>query len=343
MPKNNIADAYDDQSVTKKGRTLLDEEIAELRKLITERFPEAGAIAEIDKGKKRIALRTIAKICSVDTRTVGRYLQLYQDEQNHSASVRKSKKNDPREMLWAIFYEGIRLISTPVPDMIQFMSQYIPRLNQIKLSKKSGNLPLASNSTYYNKAMEVFDIGAGHSSVRAMHADQRFKKKIENCLKNWEPGTVGLHAITLKCQISKSKCNGRKDRGGSFSIVLMIERKLGNNKEMAFSVLPTTANRNITINEIKEFLKSLTYPPKLVRLVTDKDGKPTAVSNLYELENAIGSDVKIELDEPSKGLTDRFRIPGRFTSKDELIEYLQGLMNHGYKYKRAQKSESSQN
>ena len=212
------------------------------------------------------------------------------------------------------------------------MGRYIPRLRQVSL-KNSKMRPLASNSTYYNKAKDCFDVGEGHATVGAMLGDRDFRRKVEGCLQIWPPGTIGIHTVKVTYQISGKQNDGRKERGGRLAIILMIERKIGPEKHKTFTALPIIAKHDKTTKAVKDFILSLEERPRLVRLVTDQDGKPTT-ANLYEMQKALGDIAMVEPDEPTKGLIEHFRIPGRFTSKKALLDYLCGLQEHGYKYKR---------
>lgn len=251
---------------------------------------------------------------------------------------------------WAFFFEGMRLLSTPMQDLQEYMGQYIPHLTvSVLLAKKSDwkRRSLASVGTFYDKARECFDSSGFMRTVRERRSDLSLDLVVKNNLKEWPPGTIGVHTVPITWDLDHGKGAARdkaySETGGRMGIMLLAERKAGLDKAVAFSPVEANSTDEEKANDIKEFLEDIEAPTKVVRLVTGRrdDGFVPTTMDKDVLQRLLGDLAIVEVDVPTIGLkanfavtskiAQTFKVKGRFRSIDAMYKYLHDLLNKEYK------------
>lgn len=306
---------------------------------------ELGKFSEGDSIKNpRIKIR-IAKIAdhlSIDKRTAERYFAkpalLAKEISRHD-----KEKRWHNELRWRVFFEGMRLFSLPVPDLVNCMKRYVPDLAEVFID--DGTKRLASLSTIYNRTLECFDVDSTSRTVRDRKADNALQERVKANLRAWAPGTIGVHTISILWQVDHSGDNAFnsnfKEIGGRLDVMVLVERS--QQPHMAFSPLPSNVTPRDIAADITSFLGDITGPEKVVRLVVGKtaDGyAPTTISR-EALQSCLGDLARVEEDCPTRGikgdsvltndLADAFRLPGRFKTAEDAYNYLLSLMERGYR------------
>lgn len=250
-----------------------------------------------------------------------------------------------KEKRWAYFFEGMRLFSTPMRDLREYLGKYVPHLNEgLFLVRKSDVMHqrLGSIGTFYNKARECFDAAGPGRTIRDRLNDLELNRTIESNLREWAPGTVGVHTVRITWDLDHGKGNDRKDYnevGGSMDVMLLGERRLGPDKAVAFSPLQADTTDEEKAENIRAFLADIEAEGKVVRLVTTpcNDGFVPTTIGREPLQRLLGDSARVEEDVPTVGANrefavsnrtvDAFRVHGRFSSQDEMYAYLHSLMN----------------
>ena len=170
-----------------------------------------------------------AKRFGIDRRTIEPYAA---DSSKLEYQIKRLLLKQNNEVKWEYFAEGMRLLSTPIPDLVEYMKQYIRFLTEAPLFKKNGKLQqIGSIGTCYNKAMECFDTDFGARTIRERRKDNALVAKVKDNLKDWAPGTIGVHTVTLRWDLDHGKGSARdkgyNEMGGQRDIMLLEEEREG--------------------------------------------------------------------------------------------------------------------
>lgn len=294
------------------------------------------------KWTKAKALEEADKLC-VDWRTVVSYQK---NPRKLDLLIGKLQQADN----WAYFFEGMRLLSTPMKDLKEYMAQYIQYLEspQLLVNMYDGKRKaLGSTGNFYDRARQCFDINGANRTVRERRADTLLTLTMSNNLTEWPLGTVGVHTVPIRWDLDhyldSKRVKDYSETGGQIGLMMLAERKIGLYKAIAFfPVLNSTTDMD-KANAIKEFLQDIKAPNKVVRLVTGKRETGFAPTTMDKdvLQKLIGNMAKVEEDAPTVGLktdfpvsskkTDAFKVKGRYKSSNDLCAYLHNLLNKGYR------------
>jgi hypothetical protein len=300
--------------------------------------------------------RSLAEIFNADKRTIKKYVLDQKALDKRIAFLKRGGVvlgEEPRQ----VFVEGVRLLSTTINDLVRFLPLYLPfdlffvdipektkkgeppqdgneaqEENEQKKRIKPRNDNWISPSTFANVAKFCFDT-TGTMNIRQLEADKPLLKLIHSSLNKWPVGTVGVHAVDVVWNkihhMNPSKLWQPGKKGGTIRLLLMAERMLGKDKEMAFSPIPSGADDSLIASEVKTFLASLTIPARRVCLTTelhDGEATPTAMSK-GALQAMLGPEIAVTLDAPTRGLGP-IEVKGRYESEEDVFRHLLNLLDN---------------
>jgi hypothetical protein len=225
-----------------------------------------------------------------------------------------------------VFVEGVRLLSTTVDDLVKYIPQNYLH-TRYPIFKNGNDRPVmerpVSRATYKNEARLCFDL-TGKMTIKQMIADKRLMERVEKNLRNWEPGTVGVHAIQILWQVDHGEDQLSEDWVEN-TLLLMADRSIDKDRRIKFELFETGSTSEDKTHRVKKFIDK--QPTRLVRLTSELregDVKPTALDRSI-LEQVLGDEVKVEVDVPTRGFG-MIKVPGKFPTQKHLREKLQSLL-----------------
>ena len=211
-------------------------------------------------------------------------------------------------------------------DIIVSMKACIPHLTKrSKLLIRKGEIrhrALGGTGTFYNKALECFDTSGKKKTVRELRGNEELMDRAKNNLKDWAQGTIGVHTVAVHWPCEHQQDGKDRKTTGQMGLMLIAERRIGNKSAIVRPVKFSTTDED-KADIIKNYLKDVEAPVKVVRLVTEKKGGkivPTTIDKVI-LQELLGNLALVEEDVPTVGIKKVYLFTSKIVQELEKAQF----------------------